>query len=654
MVPTERSIQLRIRLIGAIFVAVFLVIAARAGYLQLVMAEDLSARGNQQHQRVIKLTPQRGAIYDRSGDPLALSLEVKSLYADPAEIQDISTVAQQLSGVLDIPQKRLSKKLSEKKSFVWVERLLSPEIFQQIEDLKLPGLHFVREHKRYYPHGQVASQVIGFTGLDPKGLEGIELLYNADLQGEGGLLISEHDARGRGLATVEQDIRGGAPGGSLYLTIDRTLQYVAEKELARQVKASGAVGGTVVMMEPASGRVLAMASQPSYNPNAINRYHPGDWRNRAVTDAFEPGSIFKPFLLAGILEEGLVDPSRRIDCENGRYEVGGKVIRDHKGYGRLNLSEMLKHSSNIGFAKLGKILERERLYSYLRNFGFGEKTGVDLPGEENGTLRSPDRWFEIDLAALSFGQGVSVTSLQMVTAMGAIANGGMLMEPYLVERLVDGQGQQIFQHQPHAVRRVVSEETARLVRSMMVGVTETGGTGTKGAITGYRVAGKTGTAQKVDPVTGGYSIDKMVASFIGMVPAENPEILLLVTIDEPQDQAYGGLIAAPVFSRIAEDSLRYLDIPPTEMVAKQSLPEQRIGASRPRDRAKAVEALDVVAGESCTMPDFDGMTYRQVLEAMSRSGLNIKLTGSGRVVAQSPRAGDVVRYGTKIWVRFGA
>jgi cell division protein FtsI (penicillin-binding protein 3) len=643
--------QLRIRLIGAVFVVAFLAIAARAGYLQLVMAADLGARGNQQQQRVIKLTPKRGDIYDRNGEELALSIEVKSLYANPTEIKEPKRVAAQLARLLDIPEKRLRDKLSRKKSFIWIERRLSPEIAQQVGDLKLAGLHFVPEHKRYYPRGQVAAQVVGFTGLDPKGLEGIELFYDADLLGEAGLLISARDARGRGMATAEQDIRGGVPGGSIYLTIDRTLQYIAEKELARQVKASSAVGGTVVMIEPASGRVLAMASQPSYNPNAINRYRPGDWRNRTVSDAFEPGSIFKPFLLAGVLEEGLLSPSSKIDCENGRFEVGGKVIRDHKGYGRLNLADMLKYSSNIGFAKIGKKLERERLYGYLRDFGFGQKTGVDLPGEEDGVLRNPNRWFEIDLATASFGQGVSVTPLQMAAAMGAIANGGMLMEPYLVERIVDGQGE-VYRHQPNAVRRVVSESTANRVKKMMVGVTESGGTGTRGAVIGYKVAGKTGTAQKVDSVTGGYSVDKTVSSFIGMVPADNPAMLMLVTIDEPQDMTYGGLVAAPVFSRIAEESLRYLDIPTTEMVVKQQLPEKR--AKVASAKTKTTEPAVALDGELSKMPDFAGMSYRQVLETMSRNGLNIKLTGSGKAVEQSPRAGELIRYGTKIWVRFGA
>ncbi|MCF6179197.1 MAG: transpeptidase family protein [Geopsychrobacter sp.] len=650
MAPTEQNLQSRIRLIGILFVFVFLSVAARAVYLQLVQADDLAARGRQQHQRVVKLTPQRGAIYDRNGEELALSLEVKSLYANPREIADGAAVAHQLAPLLKMSEKRLLKHLTAKKHFVWLERLLSPETAQQVADLKLKGLHFVREHKRYYPRGQVAAQVVGFTGLDPKGLEGIELKYDADLQGEAGLLISERDARGRGMATAEQIIRGGAPGGSLFLTIDRTLQYIAEKELARQVKKSHAVGGTVVMLEPASGRVLAMASQPTYNPNAINRYHPGDWRNRTVSDAFEPGSIFKPFLLAGVLEEGLVSPNSKIDCENGRFEVGGKIIRDHKRYGRLNLADMLRFSSNIGFAKLGKKLERERVYKYVRDFGFGQKTGIDLPGEENGLLRDPKRWFEIDLATISFGQGISVTSLQMASAMAAIANGGLLMEPYLVERIVDGDGNPVYRHEPHVVRRVISAKTAKRVRGMMVGVTEPGGTGVRGAIEGYRIAGKTGTAQKVDPVTGGYSVDKRVASFIGMVPAGKPALLLLVTIDEPQGKTYGGQIAAPVFSHIAEESLRYLDVPPTQSIVRRTLPKQ---APVVRQKKTVLEKTSITEGKS-QMPDFQGMSYRQVLKAMQRQKLNIKLSGSGRVVEQSPKAGEVIRYGSEIWVRFGA
>jgi len=653
MPPSAQSLRLRIRLVAGLFIGLFLVVAGRAGYLQVVLAEDLQARAEQQQQRVVKLSAQRGTIYDRNGEELALSLELKSLYADPGQIENPTAVAAALAPLVEMSEKDLQRKLSEKKNFVWVARLLPPEQAKKIAALKRAGLNFVREHKRYYPRGQIGAQVVGFTGLDPRGLEGLELFYDADLQGAPGLLISARDARGRGMATAEQSVRGGEAGASLYLTIDRTLQYIAEKYLAQQVKSSQAVGGTVVMLDPKSGRVLAMASVPNYNPNAIERYQPTDWRNRAVTDAFEPGSTFKAFVVAAALEEGLVNEKTRIDCERGRFDVGGKVIRDHgKKHGLLSVSDIVKFSSNIGAAKLGKRLEREKLYQYIRAFGFGAQTDIDLPGESAGILRPADRWFEIDLANISFGQGIGVTSLQLATAMAAIANNGQLMKPYVVEKIVDGQGSVFSQAHPQVVRQVISEKTARRVRRMLTQVTEAGGTGTGAAIQGYRVAGKTGTAQKADLVTGGYSIDKRTASFIGMVPAEDPAIVVLVTIDEPQDVTYGGLVAAPAFSKIAEESLRYLDVAPTLSLARQALPVEKVSSAIKRGWVAATR--DQAAGENQRMPNFQGMSYREVLQQMQRTGLNVRLSGSGQVVEQSPRAGEKITYGTEVWVRLGA
>jgi len=653
MPPSAQSLRLRIRLVAGLFIGLFLVVAGRAGYLQVVLAEDLQARAEQQQQRVVKLSAQRGTIYDRNGEELALSLELKSLYADPGQIENPTALAAALAPLVEMSEKDLQRKLSEKKNFVWVARLLPPEQAKKIAALKRAGLNFVREHKRYYPRGQIGAQVVGFTGLDPRGLEGLELFYDADLQGAPGLLISARDARGRGMATAEQSVRGGEAGASLYLTLDRTLQYIAEKYLAQQVKSSQAVGGTVVMLDPKSGRVLAMASVPNYNPNAIERYQPTDWRNRAVTDAFEPGSTFKAFVVAAALEEGLVNEKTRIDCERGRFDVGGKVIRDHgKKHGLLSVSDIVKFSSNIGAAKLGKRLEREKLYQYIRAFGFGAQTNIDLPGESAGILRPADRWFEIDLANISFGQGIGVTSLQLATAMAAIANNGQLMKPYVVEKIVDGQGSVFSQAHPQVVRQVISEKTARRVRRMLTQVTEAGGTGTGAAIQGYRVAGKTGTAQKADLVTGGYSIDKRTASFIGMVPAEDPAIVVLVTIDEPQDVTYGGLVAAPAFSKIAEESLRYLDVAPTLSLARQALPVEKVSSAIKRGRVAATR--DQAAGENQRMPNFQGMSYREVLQQMQRTGLNVRLSGSGQVVEQSPRAGEKITYGTEVWVRLGA
>ena len=315
------------------------------------------------------------------------------------------------------------------------------------------------------------------------------------------------------------------------MTLDKNLQYIAEKELAQAVKDARAKSGTAVVLDPRTGAVLAMSSYPDYNPNAFFNYQPADWRNRALCDSYEPGSTIKVFLMAAALNEGVVRPGQAINCENGSIEVSGKIVHDHRPYGTLAPSEVIKYSSNIGSYKIGKALERNRYYNYLRDFGFGSKTEIELPGEVSGLVHKPSRGFDVDLAAVSFGQGLTVTPLQLTTAMAAIANGGYLMSPYVVEKIVDNLGQVTMQRQPQIRRKVISSDVAEQVKEMMVGVTEQGGTGTRAAIPGYRVAGKTGTAQKVDPVTGGYAPDKAVSSFVGFVPADDPQLVILVLTD---------------------------------------------------------------------------------------------------------------------------
>ncbi len=650
MALTERGIQIRIRIFAVFFILLFLAIVSRACFLQIVHAPELQERADQQRSRVVQLAPQRGSIFDRNGDPLAVSLAAESLYADPVLVKDPVVAAAQLAKLLDSSQGEIKKLLSSKKRFVWLQRKMEPALAKQVKDLRLAGLHFVTERKRYYPQAHTAAHVLGFTGLDPKGLEGIELTYDQVLQGEPGRLHTFHDARGRGLASEDQSVQGGKPGNNLFLTIDRSLQFVAEKELKRAVKEAGAAGGTIVMMEPASGRILALASYPDYNPNMAGKFRASARRNRAVTDMYEPGSTFKPFVLAGALEEGLVHPGQQIYCENGRYSVGGKTIRDHKKYKRLTLEETLKFSSNIGFAKIGKTLERERLYNYISDFGFGEKTGIDLPGEAGGLLKGPSRWFEIDLAAISFGQALSITPVQLVAATAAFANGGLLMEPFIVEKVTDEEGHVVSQHLPEVRRRVVSEKTAKLVRNMMVGVTEPGGTGTKAAVPGYAVAGKTGTAQKVDHVTGGYSIDKRVSSFVGFVPADNPAIVMAVVIDEPEGVTYGGVVAAPVFSNVAGQALSHLNVLPKGSV--ENLAKDMEIADPLPDLAPLLP--DVAENDGLIMPNFQGMSYRQVLRAMQEKKLNLKLSGSGHAVDQYPAPGKAIPYGKEAWIKFGA
>ena len=644
--------QLRIRIIGVLFILAFCVIAVRAYQLQVVEAPELRARADQQRNHTVKLAPRRGNIVDRHGSPLAVSLQVDSLYADPALIQDPVATAEKLAPLLNIPQADLLNRLNvNNRRFVWLQRMMDPDVAAEVRRLRLPGLAFVNERKRYYPQSTIGAHIVGFTGLDPRGLEGIELEYDRLLQGEPELLISIKDARGREMSTSEAATRSSATEHNLHLTLDRSLQYIAERELARVVREADAIGGTLVMLEPASGRVLALASWPDFNPNLAGRFSADQRRNRAICDIYEPGSTFKPFLLAGVLEEGIMTPEQTIYCEQGRYSVGGSVVRDHRKFGNLNLGEMLKFSSNIGFVKLGKELERDRYYRYLRSFGFGSRTGIDYPGEVSGLIRPPSRWFEIDLAAISFGQGLSVTPIQMAVAMAAIANGGLLMEPYLVEAITDANHQVVRRRLPEVRHRVISEKTAAQVRDMMVAVTEPGGTGVRAAVPGFRVAGKTGTAQKVDPVTGGYSVDKRIASFIGFVPAEDPAVVIAITVDEPQGDVYGGQVAAPVFARVAGQTLNHLRILPREHVATLAAVTPTYEEPLP-DLAPLLSVRNTTDG--LVMPDFHGMSYRQVLQSMERHGLNLRLNGSGRVIEQFPSAGEAIPYGREAWVRFGA
>ncbi|MDH3998361.1 MAG: transpeptidase family protein [Desulfuromonadales bacterium] len=651
----EKGVCIRIRLIGAIFVLGFVLVGVRAFDLQVLQQQNWDQHAEKQHQKNIPLTPQRGAIFDSNGEALAVSTDVDSIYAEPRKLKDRDAAAKALAKALELPYKKVRAKLAGNGGFVWLKRQVTPQLSQQVKALELKGVGFIKEHQRFYPNSNIAAHVIGFTGLDPKGLEGLELEYDKLILGRGGYLVMERDALGRGLGTGSPQVQGATRGHDLYLTLDKNLQYIAERELSDGINRTGAKAGTVVMLEPDTGRVLAMASQPEYNPNAISSYKPSQWRNRVICDSFEPGSTFKIFLMAAALNEAVVSTQQKIYCEKGTYRVGGKDIHDHKPHGRLNPLEIIKYSSNIGSAKIGKMLERQTYHSYIKDFGFGQQTGVDLPGEAVGLVRPPEKWFEVDLAAISFGQGISVTPIQLAAAAGAIANGGYLMEPYVVERVVDMQGQTTMQKQPRVIRKVVAQDVAQTVMRMMKTTTEDGGTAINARVPGFQVAGKTGTAQKVDAVTGGYSADKRVASFIGFLPAEDPKLVMLVMLDEPQKVVYGGLVAAPIFSRIAAQAMQYYRISPTEdSPAGESLPSleqivQRASASAPLQLSQ-YEAVENT-GDGPKMPDFRGLSFRQVLSMMEERQLNVSFKGRGRVVEQSPSPGVSIPYGAPVWVR---
>ncbi len=644
----EKWIRIRIRLVAICFILAFGFIVARAFQLQVIGQQRWQKKADRQYQRTIPLLAQRGTIFDRNGEKLAVSVGVDSLFIVPSKIESPDQSAKMLADALSMDRRTVRDKMRSEKSFLWIKRQATPSESDRVRAMQLPGVGFIKEHRRYYPNSEIGAQVIGFTGLDPKGLEGLELAYDSTMLGQGGFLVMERDALGRGMSGADSKVEGGVQGSDLYLTLDKNLQYIVEKELAAGIRETKARAGTAILVNPMTGAVLAMANQPDYNPNAIQQHQPGDWRNRALSDTFEPGSTIKVFLMAAALNEGVITDKSRIDCENGSYRVSDKTIHDHKKYGMMNPAEILKFSSNIGSVKIGKMLERERYYGYLKDFGFGSRSGVDLPGEVNGILHDPSRWFEIDLAAISFGQGLTVTPLQLAMATAAIANGGYLMSPYVVEKVVDPFGQVKIENRPRVRRKVVGRDVADQVRKMMTAVAESGGTGVKATVPGYKVAGKTGTAQKVDPVTGGYSMDRSVASFVGFVPADDPQLVILVVLDEPEGKGYGGINAAPVFSSIAEQALRYLKVMPTEKIDRTTL----IAAS---DNG-GFSSIPVVypgndSGRLATMPDFRGMSYRQVMRTMEQTGLNLKLQGTGRVVAQSPDAGAPIRFNNATWVR---
>jgi cell division protein FtsI (penicillin-binding protein 3) len=648
----EKWARVRIRLIGGLFVFFFAAVSARAVYLQVVERDQLVRLAERQHQKIVQLTPARGAIYDRTNAALAVSIEMDSLYAEPRSIENVSETAGRLAPLLGMSRDQLEKKFAGNKNFVWLQRRIPPDLAQKIRALDLEGVGFVKETKRFYPNAEVASHVIGFTGLDPDGLEGIERRYNATMLGSNGYLVTERDALGRDVALKGMVVKGATKGNSVTLTLDKNIQYIAEKELAKAVVTSGAKGGIAVVMEPQTGKVLAMANYPNFNPNAYGSYGPQFLRNKAITDSFEPGSTFKVFLIAGALEERVVSPGDGFNCENGSYTIGGRTIHDTHKYGRLSVSEIIKYSSNIGAAKVGARLGHERLYSYLRGFGFGSRTGVDLPGEVAGSLRDRNQWYGVDLATISFGQGVTATALQLATAMSAVANGGVLMKPFLVERVSSETGETLQSFAPQEQRRVVSPETARAMTRMLESVTAEGGTGTNAAVDGYRVAGKTGTAQKADPITHGYSVDKRTASFLGFVPVEHPRLTILVVVDEPKTSPYGGVVAAPAFSAIALQSLCYLKVPLEK--ERKARPERIEVRQTPAADPTNVAAEGTVTdeGQKEVMPNFRGMSMRQVMKTMEKRSLNVRLIGSGRAVEQNPPPGQRIGPTDQVWVKF--
>jgi cell division protein FtsI (penicillin-binding protein 3) len=536
-------------------------VAVKLFFLQIRQGNRLAARATKQYQRTLPIVSRRGTIYDRAGRELAVSLKVASVFAQPAAIQDPAGTAKALAPILGLPARELQARLTTDRPFVWLQRQLDPAQGGAISDLNLKGIGLFPESRRYYPRQELASHILGLVGLDDRGLEGVEHQYDDLLGGKPQFVVAQQDALGR--IVFRQEDRGQqAPIFDLHLTIDEVLQYIAERELHRAVERSRAKAGSVILMDPWTGEILALANLPTFNPNTYRKSSSASRRNRAATDTFEPGSIFKVVLVAGALEEGVVRPGDRFFGENGAIQVSGLTIRDPEKYGWLTLRQVLAHSSNVGAIKVGKKLGKSLFYHYISGFGFGSLTGVDLPGETPGLVRRPKGWSALSLPALSLGQEISVTPMQLATAFAAVANGGNLVRPHVVRGLRTPDGSLAHQVESVMIRRVISPETARTLLDMLRDVVEEG-TGKEAALAESRVAGKTGTAQKLDPARGGYSHQRVVASFIGAVPAEAPRLVILVVIDEPETLAWGGAIAAPAFREIAREALTYLKVPPS-------------------------------------------------------------------------------------------
>lgn len=624
----------RLALSALFFFLLFLAVGLRAFQLQVLEGEKLRRLGERQHRKEWILQPKRGTISDRAGEPLALSLEAQSVYARPRRLEEPAAVARILARILGLDTGELERKLMTDKPFVWLKRQITPKEAERIKALDVEGVGMSEEPRRYYPQGQLAGQVVGFVGRDSQGLEGLEHRYDRYLRGESSSSVIERDALGRRvLVQGVQEIQI-PPGADIHLTVDTSIQHLAEKELEAAVRKFHAKAGIAVVVEPFTGEVLALANFPFFNPNSFVGQSSEAWRNRSVTDSFEPGSTFKTILAAAALEEGVIGKEDLVYCEFGQYTYGGKIIHDHEGHGWLPFYKVIQYSSNIGAAKVADRLKKDRFYRYIKKFGFGELSGIDMPGEVTGVVRAVDTWAPIDLATHSFGQGIAATPIQLVMAYATIANGGFLMRPFVVRRVVGPDGKVLVANQPNVVRRVISENTARLLASILKGVASEGGTGVMAGVDGFEVAGKTGTAQKPDLVRGGYAAKKRVASFIGFVPADDPRLVLLVLVDEPEVNVYGGVVAAPVFRNIASGTLRHLGVVPERTEAL--LPQRKEILARVDHK----NGLRLKNSSSQEVPDFVGLSMREALEKARSLNLKVELRGNGYVVKQSPLAGS--------------
>ena len=645
-----------------------LLIAGRLYDLQVIRYVEWFARAQRQQQRTIELAPQRGTLYDRNLHPLAMSLPVDSIYAVPSRLDDPAQAARLLAGALGLETRDLEGRFEAFHSFCWVKRKVTAQESALVRSLNLKGIYFQKEVKRFYPMGDLAAGVVGYVGMDDRGLAGIEYSLNSEIEGQPGRALIMEDARRR---TFESKADPGQPGMNVEMTLDAGIQYIAEKALNDAVAKWHAAGGVALVQDPNTGAILAMAGSPSFDPNHYEQSPPRNRIDRGVGWIYEPGSTFKLVTVSAALEAGLAHPSDVIDCQMGGIVLAGHTIHDHERFGDLTVGQILAYSSDVGAIKLALRLGETRFYDAMRKFGVGAKTGVGLPGEERGLLMPPDRWSGISIGEMAMGQGVSVTPLQLVDAYSAIANGGALIQPQIVQKVFRGNAE--VPVPPPLRRTIVSQKTAATMRQMLEGVVLTG-TGKAAQLDGYSTAGKTGTAQKVD-ANGRYSKQHYVASFIGFAPVSHPALTILVAIDSPVGGIYGAEVSAPAWKQIAQQALSYLNVPrdqpltaPPVLMAKKR--PVRMGSAPGADafaagggggKLKPVSfasssggkgTVVINAGPAVNVPDFSGLDERKVADECQSLGLDLTLSGSGLAVEQNPAPGAKAPEGSRVEVLF--
>ena len=679
----QEKVHVRLLILAGVALFWMTAVFGRVAYLQLFRHGDYLAKATRQQRRTIEITPKRGAIYDRNVRPLAMSVPVQSAFAVPSEVKDTDLAARLLSGALGMPADEIRARLESGATFVWLKRKLVPAKSEAVQSLNLKGIYLQEENQRYYPKRELAAHVLGFVDVDEKGLGGIEYEYDELIRSKAEKIVVLADARQRWFdgGEVPRD-----RGTSVVLTIDEKIQYVAERELAAAIAKFHAPAGSVIVQDPNSGAILAMANWPKFNPNAAVDVATETRMNRAISAIYEPGSTFKLVTLAAAFDQGLIRADEVFDCQNGSITVAGHLIHDHKKYGMLTVADILAKSSDVGAIKIAIRLGPPRFYDYIRAFGFGTPTGVDLPGESRGLLYRLDHWGSFSIASVSMGQEVGVTPLQMITAVSAVANGGYLYKPHVVQEMKRGEQALPLPAASMAMepKRIIRPETAATLRRLMEGVI-IHGTGKNARLDGWTAAGKTGTAQKIDPATRRYSKRDVIASFTGFAPINNPAVTILVSIDSPAGYPHdGATVSAPVFKRIAEQILPSLDVPrdvplspqlmqtayrkkaaeddasslddltPVDFTAQPEAEEEPPSANARKEQVKLPEVMmSADEGGDIEVPDFSAKTMREVSEKCMRLGLNPVLVGSRLAIQQVPTAGVKVKRGTKVTVEFG-